>query len=356
MTDVTTDDPSQEAGGRPGAGSTTPTDTAPAERTAAPRTVRPVFTVFTPTRNRAHTLHRVYDSLRAQTFRDFEWLLIDNESSDGTEELVAGWTAEADFAVRYIRQVNRGLTPSWNREIAEAHGELLVTLASDDTCYPHALERLWELWQEIPADRRASFASLATLCVDEHGTLIGDPFPASPLDTSTIELRLRHHVRGEKWGCQRVDVLRQFPFPVIDGYLGYIPEGIVWNAVGRRYKERCVNEVLRQFWLDAPVSLARPRFAGDNALGGTLKAEDLLVNDIAYLRSAPGEFLRAGVRYSRFSFHLGRGLGTQARRLPTGRARALWVGTLPLGFARWLLDLRRWRERRSMWLPPQEPG
>ena len=46
------------------------------------------------------------------------------------------------------------------------------------------------------------------------------------------------------------------------------------RRLGRRYKERFVNEVLRQFWRDAPVSLARPRFAGDNALGAVMKAED----------------------------------------------------------------------------------
>ena len=47
------------------------------------------FTVFTPTYNRAHTLHRVYESLNAQTFRDFEWLIVDDGSNDGTAELVA---------------------------------------------------------------------------------------------------------------------------------------------------------------------------------------------------------------------------------------------------------------------------
>ena len=60
------------------------------------------FTVFTATRNRAHTLPRVYESLKAQTFRDFEWLIIDNESTDGTPDLVARWQDEAPFPVRYI--------------------------------------------------------------------------------------------------------------------------------------------------------------------------------------------------------------------------------------------------------------
>ena len=50
-----------------------------------------MFTVATPTFNRAHTLHRVYESLERQTFRSFEWLVIDDGSSDGTDELVDAW-------------------------------------------------------------------------------------------------------------------------------------------------------------------------------------------------------------------------------------------------------------------------
>ena len=169
-------------------------------------------------------------------------------------------------------------------------------------------------------------------------------------------MRYRHGVRGEKWGCQRLDVMRRFPFPVIEGYVGYIPEGLVWNAIARHYKEHCVNEVLRAFWLDAPVSLARPRFAGDNALGGLMKAEDLLVNDIRYLREAPREFLLAGTRYSRSAFHLGRGPLRQWRDLRHLRARAIWLATLPVGAARFVWDQRRRGDARQTWLAGATPG
>ena len=54
----------------------------------------PTLTVFTPTYNRAHTLPRTYQSLCRQTCMDFEWLIIDDGSTDNTSELVKEWIAE----------------------------------------------------------------------------------------------------------------------------------------------------------------------------------------------------------------------------------------------------------------------
>ena len=59
--------------------------------------MRHVFTVFTPTYNRANTLPRVYESLKAQTFRDFEWLIVDDGSTDSTRDVVRGWQTDGEF-------------------------------------------------------------------------------------------------------------------------------------------------------------------------------------------------------------------------------------------------------------------
>ena len=82
------------------------------------------FTVFTTTFNRAYVLHRAYESLKPQTFRDFEWLIADNGSSDNTQEVVKKWIEEADFPIRLISwEKNVGLNGGLNRGVAEAHGE-----------------------------------------------------------------------------------------------------------------------------------------------------------------------------------------------------------------------------------------
>ncbi|MDP5238381.1 glycosyltransferase family A protein [Uliginosibacterium sp. 31-16] len=96
---------------------------------------RSLFTVFTPTYNRAAVL---YDSLCAQTCRDFEWLIVDDGSTDDTRELVARWQSEAGFSIHYVWQKNGHKKTAMNRGAAEARGELFLTLDSDDACLPDA--------------------------------------------------------------------------------------------------------------------------------------------------------------------------------------------------------------------------
>ena len=66
------------------------------------------FSVCTATFNRAHTLGRVYASLLAQTERDFEWVIIDDGSTDGTDKLVEKWKSKAPFPIHYEYQEKPG--------------------------------------------------------------------------------------------------------------------------------------------------------------------------------------------------------------------------------------------------------
>ncbi|MDE7254859.1 MAG: glycosyltransferase [Helicobacter sp.] len=64
----------------------------------------PIFSIITPTFNRAHTLHRVYASLVTQTFTDFEWIIIDDGSTDNTREQVMQWQKAVSFCIHYFYQ------------------------------------------------------------------------------------------------------------------------------------------------------------------------------------------------------------------------------------------------------------
>jgi glycosyltransferase involved in cell wall biosynthesis len=290
------------------------------------------YTVFTPTRNRAHTLARVYDSLNAQTFRDFEWLVVDNESTDGTPELMRRWQNEAPFPIRYIYQENRGQQGSRNRAATEALGELFLTFDSDDSCVPEALERLKFHWDSIPTEERHRFSGVTCHTADEHGRRIGTAFPFDPTDSDSIEIRLRYRVLGEKWGFQRTSVMREFLLPEIEGYTGLMPNSIAWNAIAGKYKTRYVNDVLKVYWQDEPTSLMRPVNPLADMPGHLIESRSMLNEDFRWFRYAPWTFYLKAAKYSRSAFHSRLSLRRQAQDLNSGRARLLWAIAIPLGF------------------------
>ena len=68
---------------------------------------KPTVTILTPTYNRAHTLPRVFESLQKQTYKDFEWLVIDDGSTDHTKELVEEFQKNSEFKIRYYHHENQ---------------------------------------------------------------------------------------------------------------------------------------------------------------------------------------------------------------------------------------------------------
>lgn len=289
----------------------------------------PAFTVFTPTYNRAHTLHRCYESLKAQTFRDFEWLIVDDGSEDGTAALVAGWQQEGLVPLRYEALPHGGAHRVHNHCLRSASGQLYIKLDSDDGCVPQALERLWHHWQSIPESQREAFSGVTALCRDQDGRRVGDLFPKEPLDCSAADLEYRHKVRGEKWGFLRLEVLRQFPFPEAEGH--FVPESYIWSQVSARYQTRHVNEELRIYWTDAPSLVHGKADPSRNADGHRLMYQMVLNLESTYVTVAPLRLLRVAALYVRFSRHCDVGLRAQFGALRGVLPRLLWLLGLPLG-------------------------
>lgn len=260
--------------------------------------ISPIFTVFTPTYNRAATLAGVYSSLQVQTFRNFEWLIVDDGSADGTAALVQEWQAVAEFPIRYFWQPNGGKHRAFNRGVQEARGALFLTLDSDDSCVPEALERLKFYWDALSLGSQEIFSAVTALCSDSKGNVIGNRFPVDIFDSDTIACLDRYGIYGDKWGFQRTDVLRKFPFPEIAGEK-YIAESLIWNRIARCYRTRYVNEVLKtvEYRKDG-LSALSVKLRAENPLGSRLYYKEFLL----YATSRQAKF-KAAINYVRFSLH-----------------------------------------------------
>lgn len=303
-----------------------------------------VFTVFTPTYNRALTLHRVYESLCAQTLRSFEWLVVDDGSTDGTEALVAGWIREGRLPIRYIKQSNQGKHIAFNTGVANARGELFLSADDDDRFTADALERFHYHWISIPKTKRNDFVGATCLCETELGDLVGDPFPQDVIDSDSAEIRYRYKVDGEKWGFQRTEVLKQYPFPVVDKHKGYVvvPENIVWLRIASRYKTRYFNERLRIYYIHDEGETATRTLRNPTAMAlGILDSQCIVLNSHwKYFKEAPKEFIGSALRYGRFALHAGVGMRSALSVLDEKGARRLVLSLWPLAFT--IMQRDRW--------------
>jgi len=200
------------------------------------------FSVFTPTYNRAHLIEGVFKSLQQQTYKDFEWIIVDDGSSDNTKEIIQSFKQQATFDIRYYYQPNQGKHRAFNKAVKLARGELFITADSDDTFVPHALYTLKQEWDNIP--NKDEFSAVTGLCVDEHGEVIGDKYPTDRFDSNSFESYFIYKISGEKWGFQRTDVLRKFPFKEFENEK-FIAESSVWFEISKYYKTRYINIPLR---------------------------------------------------------------------------------------------------------------
>lgn len=295
------------------------------------------FTVFTPTFNRARTLRRLHDSLAAQTYRDFEWLIVDDGSTDDTADVVASF-AGAAFPIRCLRQANAGKHVAFNRGVREARGELFLNVDSDDALVPTALERLDHHWRQIPAPERARFSAVTGLCADQHGRLVGVRFPTDVLDSDSAEVYFRYRLFGERCGFQRTDVLRAHPFPEPEG-VRFVPERVVWFAIARGYRTRYVNEVFRIYYREDVAAGEKLSALTSGTARGRLLFHRLVLNEyFGELRRSPAQVARSAINYARYSFTSGLGLRSQLGALSSPARQAAVLLAAPLGYALHLRD------------------
>lgn len=261
------------------------------------------FTVLTPTYNRAHTLERAYQSLCLQSYQDFEWLVIDDGSTDNTRERVLAWQQEANFPIVYQWQANQHKKTAFNHGVRLAQGELIVALDSDDTLEPNALEQMAAVWRDIPQVQRHNYVAVTGLCQRPDGKVVGELYPYDQFDASSLDINFKYAVKGEKFGCLSTAVLRQFPFPEhIDGF---VPESLVWRSIARAgYLTRFVNQVYRVYYDSADSLSEQGQNSTQHALGLWLLAHDTVVNCLPWFRYQPKAFLMAAARYTRFALYM----------------------------------------------------
>lgn len=200
------------------------------------------ITVFTPTFNRAYTLENLYRSLQRQRFADFEWLIVDDGSTDDTAQLVAGWMAEENpFPIRYARQENGGKCRAINHGLNLAQGALFFTVDSDDYLTDDALEKVARWEQELPKDQNfCGFCGNLGISAEQTPNRLfdGGYRDGTALDRYT-------DIDGERSYAFYTDIHLQYLYPEFPGEK-FLTEAVVWDKMAHDgFKLRFYNDIIR---------------------------------------------------------------------------------------------------------------
>lgn len=199
------------------------------------------ITVVTTTYNRRALLERCYQSLLEQSSRDFDWLIVDDGSTDTTTDAVALWQTEADFAIRLIHKSNGGKHTALNRAFASDLGDYVLLLDSDDLLAREGIQRVMDALQSVrdglPAGLIGHTHDLVT------GRVVGLPLPSNVGLTTGRELRERHGVTGDTLRVYRADLLAHFAFPEFAGER-FMPENVLFDEIDAHHRVVVTHEVI----------------------------------------------------------------------------------------------------------------
>lgn len=202
------------------------------------------ITVFTPSYNRRHTLHKCYNSLLEQSNKDFIWLIIDDGSTDGTHELVMQWqSVDNGFEIRYAYKENGGLHTGYNKAIELCDTELMMCIDSDDHVSHEAIDKILSFWDKYGSEK---YAGIVAPDQYENGDIIGDPLP-NQKSVNLIDLLCGKYKlnNGDRENVVRTELYKQVaPMRSFEGEKNFNPH-YMHLQISKKYDFLVLNEPLR---------------------------------------------------------------------------------------------------------------
>ena len=227
------------------------------------------LTIHTATYNRAYILGKAYESLCAQTCKDFEWIITDDGSTDGTDVLVRSWQEkENGFPIVYNPLKHVGLPRALNSGVACASGQWFMRLDSDDHLLPCTVEKVLGWIAEI--EDQEEFVGVGFAKCQPDGSFMKNQTPLIDpdgyVDASNTE-REKYHLDMDMCEAERTSLLRRFPHQVWPTE-SFAPEQLNHNAMalaGYKYRWRAEKLYICDYLTDGLTQ--NDRIVKNNPMG-----------------------------------------------------------------------------------------
>ena len=248
----------------------------------------PVVSVIIPTYNRSGLLREALQSVRAQTYGDFEAIIVDDGSADDTRDVVESF----DQRFRYVYQVNRGRSNARNNALGRAYGRYVAFLDSDDLFMPRKLQVQVQSLTEHP---EVGWVYSSACNIDEDGKRIGSDYEATasgwiypevafyiPLTIILPTVMVRREVMEAVGG--------------FDEAMDRFEDTDMWRRISRRYEALALSEPLTKIRAHSGNTMEHPQkvFQSVSYYVDKVFREDTDVDPDLLRRQASAFFLHYG--------------------------------------------------------------
>ncbi len=290
-----------------------------------------IITVFTPTYNRSTLLKRVYESLIEQSCTQFEWIVVDDGSTDSTDLLIKSFIKEDKIKITYLFQENKGKHFAINKGVQLADGNLFLILDSDDSLTSNAIELIIESASGIIYNSDIGGIVVRKIYFDQKliGQLIGENIISNSLD-----IRYKKNIIGDLAEIYKTEVLKEFPFPEIVNEK-FCPEDLVWNRIAQKYNLLFTDQLVYQveYLPDGlTAKIVKIRMTSP-------KASMICYSELASYKIPLIQKIKATLNFWRFSFNSDWKFSKKSVMVNV----ILTCICFPTGYLMYLNDKRKWK-------------
>lgn len=195
------------------------------------------LSIVTPTYNREKLLQRLYESIliNLKYGLEVEWLIMNDGSTDNTEELVKSFIKENKIEIKYYSQENKGKMVAINNLISYVTGDLIIECDSDDYFKQNAFLIIKETAHEL----KENIYAISYLKYDQNECNIGHLFQKE--ETTMFDLYFKQGETGEKALVYNAKIRKQYKYE-LEQNEKFITEARMYHKMDLSYKIKCINK------------------------------------------------------------------------------------------------------------------
>lgn len=184
--------------------------------------------ILTPTFNRQNKLLFLYESLKKQKCKDFNWYIIDDGSNDSTETLIETFSLP-NSEIIYIKKENGGKHTAINKGMEFIVEDLVIIVDSDDTLSSDAVSIICDDYKKYK--NLSDIAGISYCKVNKQtGSVVGDSYKENFFKGNYISTIMNSKIKGDKAEVFKNLVLKKYPFPIFENEK-FLAESIVWIRI-----------------------------------------------------------------------------------------------------------------------------